>query len=156
MIIDEIENSNLYPYGAAWNVAFEFLVALDDNAEEGRYVLQGDEMYAVIESYDTRSRLSTLPEMHRKYVDIQMVLSGSEQIAWWPTQHLTPAKPYNPERDIAFLDRPDSASVALDLVPGRFAVFFHGDAHMPGLHIGRSPTRVKKVVVKISGQLLVP
>lgn len=154
MIIDEIDNRRRYPYGAAWNAAFEFLATLDGNAEEGRYPLRGDEIYAAIQSYDTKLPQGALPEIHRKYVDIQVVLSGSERIAWWPAQQLAVAQPYDPDRDIAFLDRPDSVSATMDLVPGRFAVFFPGDAHMPGLQAGRCAARVKKVVVKISLPLL--
>jgi YhcH/YjgK/YiaL family protein len=106
-------------------------------------------MYAVIESYETRPVESALPEAHREYIDIQVLLSGHEQIAWWPTPGLAVAQAYDPERDIAFFDRPDTAGGMIRLVPGRFAVFFPGDAHMPGLRTGPDGEPVKKVVVKI-------
>lgn len=134
-------------------MAFDFLVSLDADAEEKRYALQGDEIYAAIESYDTQLPSSKLPEAHRKYVDIQVLLAGVERIAWTAVDGLTVAKPYMPDRDIAFFDRPKPLGTMLDLEPGLFAVFFPCDAHTPGLQID-GPCRVKKAVVKIAVELL--
>ncbi len=153
MILDQIDRRGLYSYGAAWDVAFEFLLSLDADAEEKRYALKGDEIYAAIESYATQLPSTKLPEAHRKYVDIQVLLSGVERIAWWPAAGLTVSKPYRAAADIAFFDRPDPLGTTVDLVPGRFAVFFPSDAHMPGLQI-HSSSCVKKVVVKIDTRLL--
>jgi len=154
MIINQLEDRHQHLYGPAWEIAFNFLAGLSGEAEERRYALQGDDIYAAIESYDTKPPRSTLPEAHRRYVDIQMVLSGNEQIAWWPARDLSILKPYVAEKDIAFFDRPDSAGILLDMVPGRFAVFFTSDAHMPCLQTGSTSTCVKKVVVKIRADLL--
>jgi len=153
MILDRFERRQLYPYGPAWQVAFDFLLSLDADAEEKRHALQGDDIYAAIESYDTQLPSSKLPEAHRRYVDIQVLLAGVERIAWQPVDGLTVAKPYVQERDIAFFDRPDSPGTMLDLEPGLFAVFFPCDAHTPGLQID-GPCRVKKAVVKIAVGLL--
>jgi biofilm protein TabA len=153
MILDQLDNHRLYPFGDAWQVAFDFLLSLNADAEEKRYALQGDDIYAAIESYDTQLPCSKLPEAHRKYVDIQVLLDGTERIAWHPFDALTVSKPYASDADIAFFDRPESLGTALDLEPGLFAVFFPGDAHTPGLQID-GPSRVKKVVVKIAASLL--
>jgi len=149
MIFDEIDNRTESLRGEPWDRAFEFIAGLDTDAAEGRYELDGDAMFAVIECYDTRSPDNAMPEAHREYIDIQLLLSGHEQVAWWPTDGLEVRDPYNPEKDIVFFDQPDGAGAVIDLAPGRFAVFFPGDAHMPCLHPGPDPAHVKKVVIKI-------
>ena len=154
MIVDHLENKERHPCGPAWQVAFDFLASLDSNAEEKRYELQGNDIYALVVSYDTRPPQTAQPEAHRTYIDIQLPLSGTEKIAWWPTGDLTTAEPYDPESDCALYDQPDMASATLDLIPGRFAVFYPDDAHMPALQAGDTPARVKKVVVKIAAKLL--
>jgi biofilm protein TabA len=154
MIIDQLDNRQRYPYGNAWTVAFDFLLSLRPNAEERRYDLQDDMIYAMIESYHTKPPQDARPESHRQFVDIQMLLLGAERIDWWPTPGLTTVQPFAPGGDIAFYDQPEKAGIPVALVPGRFAAFFPEDAHMPGLQLTDSPTPVKKVVVKIDASLL--
>lgn len=149
MIVDEIIGRRLCLRGPLWDLAFEFLATLDGESEEGRFALQGDDVYAMVESYDTRIPKIALPEAHRVYTDIQVLLSGRERIDWWPTPGLTISKPYDSGKDIAFYERPEAPATGVVLVPGRFAVFFPADAHMPGLQAGSGPERVKKAVIKI-------
>jgi biofilm protein TabA len=154
MIVDQLSQQQQYPYGDAWNTAFAFLQTLDADTEEGRHSLQGEDIYAMIESYETKSPESARPEAHRRYVDIQMLLSGTECIKWWPTRDLTVVQPFAPDGDIAFYEQPESLGIPLILTPGRFAVFFPEDAHMPGLRTSDSASPVKKVVIKIDATLL--
>jgi biofilm protein TabA len=149
MILDQLDNRDRRLVGAMWDRAFDFLAGLDADAAEGKVTLQGNDLYAMIESYETRAPESALPEAHRVYTDIQVLLAGREQIAWWPAADLEVSKPYVPESDILFYERPAVAAATLELVPGRFAVFFPRDAHMPGLHAADVPSSVKKVVVKM-------
>ncbi|MBT3191276.1 MAG: YhcH/YjgK/YiaL family protein [Verrucomicrobia bacterium] len=154
MIIDELSNRGQYPYGDAWTTAFRFLHTLNADTPEGQHALQGELIYAAIERYNTKPREGALPEAHRRYVDIQMLLSGSERIEWWPTRTLKTVQPYVPDRDIAFYAQPDHPGISVELKPGRFALFFPEDAHMPGLHAATDSSPVKKVVIKIDATLL--
>ncbi len=79
MIVDEMVNRRLCLQGPLWELAFEFLETLDGESEEGRFALQGDDVYAMVESYDTRMPQSALPEAHQVYTDIQVLLSGRER-----------------------------------------------------------------------------
>ena len=154
MIFDLLTNSHLQPYEDAWKMAFRFIASLDENSEERRYELQGKEMYAVVERYQTKDPTIALPEAHQRYADIQVILSGAECIGWHPTSELTINTPYDHKKDIAFYAQPDTACTELALIPGRFALFLPSDAHMPGMHLKGKPAEVKKVVVKIAIELL--
>lgn len=150
MIYDSIENHSLYPFGPLWEKAFEFIGTLTAKSDEGKYILDGDNLFVGIDSYTTKMRDNAKPETHRKYVDIQILLSGRETIEVDAKSKLIISEPYDVERDLEFYQRPDAAPASVELKSGAFAVFFPDDAHTPGLAINNTPTRVKKAVVKIA------
>jgi len=154
MIADSIQNSSLYPFGPAWKAAFEFLKTLTPESETGERLIQGSELFAVINCYETKSRAAAKLETHRKYVDIQVLLSGTEVIEIFPKQGLPVSEPYSPEKDAEFYEKPSEPHARVILKPGQFLVFFPDDAHMPCLMTGNSPQPVKKVVVKVAVELL--
>ena len=152
MIIDRVEYYNCYPYGPVWNTAFEFLGSITSGAEEKKYEIQGDDIYAMIASYNTKEPHKF--EAHREYVDIQCLLEGQEIIESTALNGLTVDMPYDPEKDVEFYVKTDSRKIISHLMPGIFIAFFPHDAHMPGVSVGDFPEIVKKVVVKIKAELL--
>ena len=64
MIVDELKNWEHYHFDPAWKNAFEFLVSLSPESEEKTYTLQGDDIYAPITRYKTRSKESALFQTH--------------------------------------------------------------------------------------------
>ena len=154
MIADSIKNYSLYPFGPAWNAAFDFLKTLTPETETGKRLIQGDRLFAGVDCYETKSRAAAKLETHRKYVDIQVLLSGEEVIEIFPKQELTVSTPYNPEKDAEFYQVPPEPRAKVTLSPGQFVVFLPEDAHMPCLMAGDSPQPVKKVVIKVAVDLL--
>jgi biofilm protein TabA len=154
MIFDRIENQSLYPFGSAWKAAFDFLKTAGPEMEDEKYLIQGDDLFAGVNSYQTKPRDIAKLETHRKYVDIQVLLSGEEIIEVFEKQGLTVSSPYNPEKDAEFYHVPAKPCATITLKPGQFAVFFPEDAHMPSVMTGSSPQPVKKVVIKVAVELL--
>ncbi len=152
MIIDRVEYHHFYPYGPAWNTAFTFLSTITPSAEETKYEIQGDDIYAIIASYNTKEPYKF--EAHRKYVDIQCLLEGQEVIESTALDGLTVDTPYDQHKDVALYVKTDSRKTVSHLEPGIFIAFFPHDAHMPGVSVGNSSAFVKKVVVKIKAELL--
>ncbi len=152
MIVDRVENYKCYPFGSAWNTAFTFLSTITPSAEETKYEIQGDDIYAIIASYNTKEPHKF--EAHRKYVDIQCLLEGQEVIESTALDGLTVDTPYDLHKDVALYVKTDSRKTISHLEPGIFIVFFPHDAHMPGVSVGNSSAFVKKVVVKIKAELL--
>ena len=154
MIVDRIENSNAYPLGKAWQVAFEFLSSLKPDVEDKKYHVQGEDIFAMVTSYKTRPADVALFETHRKYVDIQAVISGAEEIGWLPGEGLLTKQPYDESKDIEFYHYPNASFTRVNVSPGTFVALFPRDAHKPSLMIGNAPEYVKKVVIKINVNLL--
>lgn len=154
MIADSIQNSTRYPFGPAWTAAFDFLKTLTPDSETGKRLIQGSDLFAGVDGYSTKTRADAKLETHRKYVDIQVLLSGTEVIEIFPKNGLTVSEPYHSGKDAEFYEKPAEEHAKVILKPGQFLVFFPDDAHMPCLMAGSSPEPVKKVVFKIAVNLL--
>ncbi|MCC6345866.1 MAG: YhcH/YjgK/YiaL family protein [Nitrospirales bacterium] len=148
MILDAIENFMRYcTVGSGLHTGFTFLREERDGLPDGRYPIVGEDVFALVQTYDTGMPDAKRWEGHRKYIDIQYLLSGKEEIGWAPVSSLAITSPYSDEKDVLFF-REGSVTSPLALVPGIFAVFFPDDAHRPGCALG-PPCSVRKVVVKV-------
>lgn len=121
--------------------------ALLEQLPDGKYEIQGALMFALVSTYETRSSRECRFESHRKYLDIQCLIRGHEQIWVTDTSNLSITEPYVDEKDVCFFAPPKSAH-RLEMEPGDFAVLFPEDGHMPGIAAGE-PGEARKVVLKI-------
>ncbi len=131
-----------------WEKAFNFLKNSDlTKLEAKRYDIDDNNLFATVSEYISKNEESVNFEAHRKYIDIQYLISGKEIINVAP---LTSVKevitPYDAIKDIEFMTV--NKMVSLKAAPGKFFIFFPSDAHRPGLKDGvNSP--VRKIVVKL-------
>jgi biofilm protein TabA len=149
MIVDTLANAGrsrgLSPLLDRGLEAMERLVA--QPPADGRHEFAGADLYASLSSYATDDPAAKGFEAHRRYIDIQVVLRGSETLYWAPLASLEPKEEYLEAKDIAFYEGPPSIAVPLE--PGWFTVLFPQDAHKPGCLRG-SPSRVRKLVIKVA------
>lgn len=147
MIFDHLDNAALYTgLGDRFAKAFAYLKSFSPETPAGKYPIDGDDVFAVVQSYETAPAPSKKWEGHRLYADIQCVMSGHEIIYHNDVSKLTVKTEYNPAKEYTiYHDRDDQP---LYLGAGNFAVFFPHDGHKPGCAID-APTTVLKVVIKI-------
>jgi biofilm protein TabA len=112
---------------------------------KGRIEL-GNNVYAIVDEYETEDRNKKFIECHRKFIDVHVVLCGSEKIGVVNTCLCTVLGRYNKEKDFEKLKGPLDF---ITLKKGYFAFFFPHDGHMPGLKAGKRSDSIKKMVVKI-------
>jgi len=146
MIMDVLSRWNNYHWeNERFVKAFKFLETLKTDAAEGRTEIDGENIFCMVQAYETNTWEGRQFESHRQYADIQLVLDGEESILWAPADSLKVVKPYEP--DIMFYDLAP-ASTELVFTSGIFAVFYPTDAHAPCLqHVSKSTAR--KAVVKV-------
>ncbi|MBU0475007.1 MAG: YhcH/YjgK/YiaL family protein [Bacteroidetes bacterium] len=147
MIFDAIENAETYyGLGEKFKTAFEFLKTTDFNSlKEERVELDGDNIFAMIQKYETKGQKNAKWEAHNKYIDIQYMVSGAENMGFVLADYLDILEEYNEKNDVEFYE---GLGDFVQVNEGEFAVFFPDDAHMPGLKI-KDKEMVHKVVVKI-------
>jgi len=147
MIIDSITKASQYK---AMNkkiaVALDFLRETDIAAlASGKYEIRGDEVFAMVQSYETLPVEEGKWEAHRQYLDVQYVAAGEERMGYANVDSLTVSQPYAEDKDVLFLEGPGDF---LTVKAGTFVIFAPQDAHMPCLAVA-DPRPVKKVVVKV-------
>ena len=129
-----------------WDKAFAFLKEQDlQTLANGRYPIDGDNVFAIVTQNPTKDYDSTQWESHRKYIDLHYVISGEEKIGVYPITKLTPTKIYDSSKDIANYSGEGKIYSA---VPGTFFLFFPSDGHRPGITPGGKKAD-KKIVIKI-------
>lgn len=123
-----------------------YLRKFDPASGDGRVPLDGENVFALIQSY-VPTPASTRPyESHRIFADIQFIAAGSEVIQYSPLARLRETSSYADAKDAALYTGPDD--FPLFMVPGSFAILLPGDGHKPGC-LWKTADPVKKVVVKI-------
>jgi biofilm protein TabA len=153
MYLGHLHQTNL-PFPAAIETALTYLRNTDfSKMEAGRYPIDGEQLFAIVQTPLTQTWESGKPEFHARYIDIQYLLEGEELIGY-AIANATRVKTHDQlaEKDIAFV-APISDESVLRLTPGMFAIFYPGELHKPCRAVN-APMLIKKVVIKISKDLV--
>lgn len=146
------ENTVLHP---VLQRALHHLYKMDlAGAAPGKYELDGEDMFVLIQQFDTAPKSVKKLEAHLQYIDIQYLISGEEEqigyarLADW---HVI-AQDELASSDYALYEDTED-EIDLLLKPGMYAIFFPADLHRPGV-CKLQPASIKKAVVKIRAALL--
>lgn len=131
-----------------WDKAFMFLKNSDlSKLELKRYDIDGDNLYAPVSEYLSKNEEDARFEAHKRYIDIQYVINGVEQIGVAPySQKKDVLEPYDKAKDVEFLTVTEA--INYEATPHKFFIFFPSDAHRPGLKVGEN-SMIRKVVLKV-------
>lgn len=147
MILDVLENTRRYlALNKRFAKAIEFMVRPDlKELTVGKYEIDGERLYAMVSKDPGRKKEDALLETHEKYIDIQLVVAGTDDMGWKPRSWCKqPTGEYDEKKDIQFFA--DEPAAWLSAASGAFAMFFPEDAHMPLISSGQ----IHKVVVKVA------
>jgi len=145
-IVDRLENyrkyTNLHP---EFEKAFDFLRKGNiSQLELAKHAIDGEKLYCSLSKGTARTRDQAFLEAHRKYIDIQFVISGNEEMGYKPVADCRHEKePYNPEKDIMFFKDPPEKWIKMPA--GSFIILFPQDSHAPLVGSGE----IHKAVVKV-------
>ncbi len=150
MIVDTVENMKLYyPALPQLKEVYGFVAEyLAQPKPAGKYVIDGDSLFVNVCEYTTSQPQGKLPEAHRKYADVQVVVSGRECIGWAPLSTLTEqTEEFSKGGDIGFYSGKTQIDTVLEA--GCFALLLPQDAHMPCVAVDGAECEVTKLVFKI-------
>lgn len=148
MIYDTIDHIAAYRgLGANMDRAIEYLAHADLSAlPAGRYEIDGENVYLMIQEPALREPQDGQFEVHRRYADIQLALTDGEAIAVAPIERVDRWEAFDEGKDIGF-SKTDYKGISLPLPAGTFMILFPQDAHLPCLKCGG--TNGRKAVVKV-------
>ena len=148
MIFDLLANSARYrPISESLALGFDWLARFSPDTPDSRIAIDGERVFAMVQSYTTAPAAERRFETHRDHIDIQYVFQGRELMLCAPVGTLQVSVPYDPAKDAVFYADPPSA-LAIPCGPGSFTVFFPPDGHKGGCADG-PPSAVRKVVIKV-------
>ena len=149
---DDLQGSELHP------VIIEIIqyvkVKTAEKVETGNYPLPYDESVYFIVNDKTELKVNRRSEIHHKYLDVQLILEGTETFGYSDYPLLSIEDDYLAEKDIAFSnDVKDEQFVTLEA--GEFIVFNPKQPHRPLVAVDDKPAAVKKLIIKVNSALLV-
>lgn len=147
MIFDTISHFKQYlPIHSFFLDIASFLNTIDNKAIEiGKYELPNTS-YALVSEYSSKDQKECIIECHRKYIDIQIVLEGIENIGYCSLESCTAISEYDEKKDFQKLN---GIPEFIALKPGTFVIFFPQDGHMPQVCYEKVPSMIKKLVIKV-------
>jgi len=134
-----------------WDEAFAFITNINlDTLSAGKYLIDGDNVFAIVSESATKPIEQVGWESHRKYIDLHLVINGREKVGvtFAPATRLT--KPYDAKNDSdtnLWLGDKVKADYYIE-DPTTLYIFFPQNAHKPGVHVD-GYDKVKKMVIKI-------
>lgn len=98
--------------------------------------------------YFTKSENEKFWESHKKYLDVQIMINGTEKVAINDIRDME-VKSFDEERDLAILE----GDKAFDIImkTGDVLVFFPNDVHKPELNVSENDDsgNIRKIVTKV-------
>ena len=131
-----------------WKAAVDFLMKSDlMKLSAGRHEITTDGVFANVQEYETKDEAKY--ECHRKYIDIQCVVSGTEHIYVANIGKVSdPVAEFIDKKDIQFFT---TASEHTKVLAGKdsYVVLFPHEAHKPCMNVDGQHSHIRKIVVKI-------
>ena len=142
------KSSRYYAINDNFSKAFEFIMRVKkENLLVGRYEIDGDNIFAIVQEYESKESKECRFEGHRKYIDIQCVLSGTEIVQVVNISDSQSVSQYVSDNDIEFFECKIKPKEYI-IKENDFCVLWPSDIHKPGICF-LEHCKVKKIVVKV-------
>lgn len=129
----------------SFKVLFDFVKKTDfDSLPYGKIPVDGDNVYIMNLEIPGKKKSEQPLEMHREYIDVHILLRGTEFIGWKPLDEITNfTQEYESSSDCALSD--DASRFYVELHPGEFCIVYPEDAHSPAVSEGT----IRKLIGKV-------
>lgn len=148
MIFDSIEKAEFY-YNLSIHLKKGLLFLKNTpNLHElpiGRIEIDGDNVFALVQEYETKDFNEDMWEAHKEYFDIQFMVSGTEEIKISRIEDMTPNTAYHPDGDYWLFSGQGNGLI---ITNNQFVIFSPEDVHQPGIKVDERSNMIKKIVVK--------
>ncbi len=147
MIFGNVKNLCEYPFlEGRVKACFKYLEEHDlTNFEKGCYEIDGKHLFVNIVEYTTTTPKERFWEAHRQYLDLHVMLRGTEQIDLNFIQNMD-VKEFVKKDDFLPMDGEKNSSVIL--TDGDFLICYPSDGHRTAVAVDR-PETIKKAIFKV-------
>ena len=150
MILDLLKNAKQYAgiHPGVDRALEEMKRFTPDNYGDGRIEVDGDNVFLLLNNYETHPKSESMAEAHRKYIDVMYMVEGTETIYVKNVDKLRNITSEYSEKIEALLADTDDDATAVRLEAGYFVVLFPQDAHSPACDADGKRS-VKKIIGKV-------
>ncbi|MCQ2331953.1 MAG: YhcH/YjgK/YiaL family protein [Paludibacteraceae bacterium] len=147
MIKDRLENGHAYDgLHKNFRMVMEILQSLNmEELKEGRIELDGEYVFMNVDNIHGKTLDEAKFESHRRYIDIQVPISGTEKMGFAPVGDMKKLTDSDEAKDYFFYA--DKVKDVVEVKKGEFVIFFPEDAHAPMIDCGDVH---KKIIVKVA------
>ncbi len=154
MLFGNVKKLDLVPYISEKFVNWiNKAIALSDNNDLGKYMIGDDGVFVMFVDTETEPRALRKSEIHKNYIDIQILLNGEEEFGYSNTISEDALNLLELENDVMFLDDVDNEQF-IKLQKGDFVIFYPNQAHRPLCASNGKPVAIKKAILKIPSSAL--
>lgn len=147
MIFGNTKNLSEYAFlPKAVQECFEYAKTHDlISYSKGSHEIDGERLFVNIVEYTTTTAEERFWEAHKNYLDLHLMLDGTEQIDLNFIENMQ-LKEFVPKDDFLPMDGEKNSSVVL--TPGDFLICYPADGHRTAVAVDK-PQAIKKAIFKI-------
>ena len=135
---------------ALWQTLFEWLKATDlQSIPAGRHPIPNSALVASVEDSENGPLEKRNSESHRKNIDFQLVVRGTEGFALLDHETSTVSKDYDEKKDVMRYNYVKEKTHFFDVKAGQFVIFFPSDWHIAKLQTKKKDQNIRVIVVKM-------
>lgn len=148
MIFGNMDHVEEFPYlEKGIKECFEYAKTHDlASFEKGSHEIDGDRLFVNIVEYTTTTPEEKFWEAHKKYLDVHVMLRGTEQIDLNFIQNMK-LNEFVEKDDFLPMDGNKNSSVVL--TDGDFLICYPNDGHRTAVQAGDKPETIKKAIFKV-------
>ncbi len=152
MIFGNLEFANRYDFlNKKLQKCFSYIKENDlKNFENGVYHIEGEDLFVNIVEYTTTTIENRFFETHKKYIDLHLMLTGTEEIHLNFLQNMTIKEAYSEEKEMILLEgnTVQDGNSYVRMTENDFLICYPEDAHCTGVQVNE-PQTIKKAIFKI-------
>ena len=133
-----------------WYALFQWLKSTDLNAiPKGKHAIPNSTLVASVEDSENGPLEKRQTESHRRKIDFQLVVSGTEGFALLDHESSPVSKPYDERKDVVRYDYEKSKTNFFSVDGGNFVIFFPSDWHIAKVATKKKDQTLRVIVVKM-------
>ena len=133
-----------------WKTLFRWLRDTDLLAiPKGKHPIPNSTLVASVEDSENGPLEKRNTESHRKKIDFQLVVRGTEGFALLDHASSTVSQPYNDKKDVMRYNYVKEKTNFFDVKAGQFVIFFPTDWHIAKVATKKKDQSIRVIVVKM-------
>lgn len=135
---------------AQWEAMFKWVTTHDlQSMPAGKYPIEGTTMIASVDDTYNEPLEKRGTESHRKHIDFQFVVKGTERFALLDHASSKPIGIYNEQGDYINYTYDKSKAMFMDSEPNKYFLFFPSDWHIAKIATDKEDQHIRVVVIKL-------